>query len=171
MGRTLKKHIVEVINVASSKTVPPHKNPISASWFYDKVEFTTPLKRPCAPTRGCTEKPQTAYSSGVHQRFINGQQWGSPHREPEWRSFVHTVTPCIYCGVSPPKRLHPCHRVSHQNLVSYFPWGSPRYYLIFLFTFFSSCITSFPSSLVFPWTFLAAWDGSSGKIHWSEGDL
>ena len=83
MGKTVKKHIVEVINAARSKTTPPHKTPVSASWIYNTLEFATPLKRPRAPTRACTEKPQTAYSGSINQWFINGRQWGSPRHELE----------------------------------------------------------------------------------------
>jgi len=47
------------------------KTPVSASVIYNKWEFTTLLKMLWAPTRGCTEKPQTVYFSMVNQLY----QW------------------------------------------------------------------------------------------------
>ena len=83
-----------------------------------------------------------------------------------------TLSHRAFIAVSLPSgRWHPCHRARCLNLVFSFPWGRPMYYLIFWITFFSSCNTSFSSSLVLPWSVLADCDGSNEKAHWSEVDL
>lgn len=74
----------------------------------------------------------------------------------------------MYCGIPPLSDNIQVTDLGCLNLVPYIPWGSPRYYLLFLFLCFSSCIASFFPSFVF----LCAFHWWQRWIaHWSKWDL
>lgn len=110
-----------------------------------------------------------ASDSLFQQRKLAVYQWAAVGESPLRVRVMVLCMHCHTCGVSPPKSWHPCLRVRCLNLVSYFPWGSPRYYLIFLFTFFSSCITSFLSNLFFLGLFSLHVMGAVGKLTEARG--
>lgn len=41
------------------------------------VNWNLPLERPLVLGRGCTEKPQTVYSTSLTQKVIDEHQWGA----------------------------------------------------------------------------------------------